>query len=171
VAPLVAVLLGVILAWNVSAVLDPRAVERLSVVTGAETQQEYLARWVSYWPAVSEIRKLPLDARILLVAESRSYGIPRHVVVKDPYHPPLLVQLAQATPDPEGLFHALRDLGVTHLLINDVEMRRIARMRGLPSYWAEASPAARARIAALLHRLPLLWHAPGLELRALPDPP
>ncbi len=172
VAPLVAILLGAVLLWNASTVLDPLAAERLAVVAGAETDGAFRNHWISYWPAVEAIHRLvPANGRILLLGESRSWGIPRSVVVEDPYHPPLLVELAEAAPDPDTLLERLRSLGITHILVNRAEMARIARMRGLPGYFAEASPAARSRIAALLESLPHPWTDGPLELVAVRYPP
>ncbi len=172
VAPLVGALLAVVLAWNASAVLDPLACERLSVVAGAETDGEFLAHWVSYWPAVDGVeRTVPPGGRVLLLGESRCYGITSDVLVEDPYHPPLLVELAGISPDPRALAGRLRDMGVTHILVNRTEMERIARMRGLPDYFAEASPAARPSIRAFLAGLPVVWSRGPLTLLLLPPGP
>lgn len=167
VTPAVVVLLGTLLVWNASAVLDPLQAERLSVVAGAETDTAFIRHWVSYWPAIGAIEELvPPDGKLLLVGESRCYGIPRPVLVEDPYHPPLLVDLAEVSADASDL--GLAGLGVTDLLVNREEMRRMARMRGLEEYFAEASPSARARIVGLLQASPLIWREGPLELRELP---
>ncbi len=162
-------LLGLVLAWNGAAALDPLGAERVAVVAGAEREVAFLARWVSYWPAVEPVRRLvPPGGRVLLVGEARAWGIPRRVVVEDPYRTPLLVELAATSRSSAELVTRLRRLGVTHLLLNRAEMARIARMRGLPGYFAEASPEARRRLEAALAALPVVWARGGLELRALP---
>ncbi len=169
VTPAMVVLLGTLLVWNASTVLDPLQAERLSVVAGAEKDEAFMRHWVSYWPAIEAIQqRMPPEGLLLLVGESRCYGIPRPVIVEDPYHPPLLVGLAEISKDASDLAHGLADLGVTHLLVNRAEMQRMARMRGLTEYFAEASPAARARIVGLFQASPLLWREGPLELRELP---
>jgi len=161
-------LLGTVLVWNASAVLDPMAAERIDVVVGRESDGEFRRHWISYWPAVEAIGRLvPAGGRVLLVGEVRAFGIPREVEVEDPYHPPLLVELARHDPDPEAILSELRARGVSHVLLNRTEMGRIARMRGLPGYFGEASPVARDAIRTFLAALPRIWTDGPLELLEL----
>jgi len=168
VAAAILVLLVTVLVWNASAGLDPLAAERIDVLTGRITDAAYRRHWASYWPAVDPIARIvPREGKVLLVGEARCYGIPRHVIVEDPYRTPLLVELAEASPDDAALRGRLRTLGITHLLVNRLEMARIARMRGRREYFGEASPGARERILSVLGGLPRAWAGGPLELLEL----
>jgi len=140
-----------IAGWNLVYLGDRFAVDRALVVTGIRSPERFLATWTGYWPAARWIdRHLPPSAKVILVGEPRSYGIDRDVVVEDPFRPPLLVDLARAARSPSELARALHGMGVTHLLVNPVEMARIARQRGLADYWEDAPPAQRRVIEAFL---------------------
>ncbi|NOZ79661.1 MAG: hypothetical protein GXP48_10880 [Acidobacteria bacterium] len=140
-----------IVAWNVTYMTNRFSMDRLLVVTGARTSESFLDHWVSYWPAARWIdAHVPPGAKIMLVGEARSFGIDRDVVVEDPFRTPLIVELANASSSLGALENRLGSLGITHLLVNPIEMRRIARQRGLPDYWAEATPTARRLIGELL---------------------
>ena len=139
--------------WNVSMLTDRFTVDRVLVVAGTEKVDAFLRRWVSYWPAVPWINDhLPSNAGVLLVGEPRSYGIERRVIVEDPFHTPLLVEMARRAPTAQALAARLAGRAVSHVLVNPAEMRRIAAQRGLASYWGEAGARERRIIADLLER-------------------
>ncbi len=142
-----------IVAWNLTYLTNPFNMDRLLVVTGIRKSEAFLDNWASYWPAARWIdTHLPSRAKIMLVGEPRSYGIDRDVVVEDPFRTPLLLELARSCQSLECLQNQLRSMGITDLLINPLEMRRIARQRGLPDYWSEGPPAARHLIGELFER-------------------
>lgn len=82
------------------------------------------------------MRNLPQGARVLLVAEARSPGIERDVVVEDPFHERLLLELGDRVSSPAELAALLRERGITHLLYNREEARRMARSAGREAYFA-----------------------------------
>ena len=121
--------------------------KRISSTLGRADPNQLMAQYVSYWPAVRTINgRLPPDAKLLLVAESRSLYLDRDVVVEDPFHTPLLVELAEAATDAPALRDELNRRGITHLLYNQHEARRMAISAGRSDYFAEASPVARLRL-------------------------
>ncbi len=143
-------LLVFVVAWNLTYLSNRFNMERLLVVTGVEKPEAFLDHWASYWPAARWIdAHLPARATILLVGEPRSYGIERDVVVEDPFRTPLLIELARGSRCIGDLINRLRARGITHILVDPVEMRRIARQRGLAQYWSEARPAQRRLILEL----------------------
>ena len=133
---------------NATVLGTPLNLDRLAVTANVESDEAYLASWLDYAPLLPAIeRDVPPDGAILLVAETRSLYIPRRVLVEDPYRPPWLGELARDGADPAA---ALRAMGVTHVLVNQGDMNRVAALRGASSYWEGLAPAARAAVARFL---------------------
>lgn len=144
-------LLLAVLAWNASVLLSNLNIDRLATVSGILDEEDYRVRWIDVAPATNFIsERLPSDARVLMVAEARSFGLERQIVVEDPYRTPLLVEMAEAASSADDLARSLRRLGVTHLLVNEREMERMARVRQVGDYWAPASDRSRRLIRSFL---------------------
>ncbi len=168
------ILVAGVLAWNATVLLGPMAVGKLEVTSGILPARRFLGRWASYWPAARFCATaLPEDARVLMVAEARSLYVDRDVVVEDPYHVPLLAELAATAGNSGELAARLRAMGVTHLLVNEREMQRLAELRHVPDYWSGAGAHGRAVLRAFFeHGVHRLFQAPGLwvaELRPAGD--
>ncbi len=87
------------------------------------------AGWIPAEPA----RKVT-EGKVLLVGEPRAFGIDRDVVVEDPFRTPLLAELVRSSAEPADVADALYDLGVTHLLWNAQEAKRIAGAEGRSAF-------------------------------------
>jgi len=168
---MVALVVGV-LAWNATVLLDPISVERLEVTAGVLRGDALLSRWVSYWPAACSLDEvLPPDARVLMVAEPRTLYVDRDVVAEDPYRVPLLAELARTATDGRELAERLRAMGITHLLVNEGEMRRLAALRGVPDYWTGSGTHGAAVLRSFLgQEVRRVFEAPGLWVAELPGP-
>lgn len=170
---IVMLLLLAIFTWNASSLLNRFNIDRLATVAGVLDDRDYRVRWNDSAPAADFVaHSLPADARVLMVAEARAFGLERPVVVEDPYRTPLLVDLAEQAPNLEALVDSVRQRGITHCLVNEGEMDRMAGVRGAPDYWSPASTRARTLISAFLdQRLIRLFEHDGVwvaELGALP---
>lgn len=73
----------------------------------------------------------------------------RDLMVEDPFRTPLLAELANAAADAEGLAAELQRRGVTHLLFNQHEAARMARIAGRDDYFAALSAGGRQRMMEL----------------------
>ncbi|HPC82391.1 MAG TPA: hypothetical protein P5234_03315 [Thermoanaerobaculaceae bacterium] len=143
-------LLVVMLAWGALGAITPVQFERLACSLGAGSSDELMRRHVSYWPAVGFVNEaLPPTARVLMVAEARSMYLDRDLMVEDPFRTPLLAELANAAADAEGLAAELQRRGVTHLLFNQHEAARMARIAGRDDYFAALSAGGRQRMMEL----------------------
>ncbi len=169
----VLVLLLAVFAWNATALATDLNLDRLAVVTGHTRRTDFLSRWVSYFPAAKfASERLPKGARLLLVAEVRSFYLDRPVLVEDPYRVPWLVDLARSCAAPSDLAAELRALGVTHVLVNEDEMPRLARQRGVADYWAGADERERDLILRFLHgTLRPVYRGGGVWIGELPPAP
>jgi hypothetical protein len=153
------------LVWSSTMIATTQNLDRLGLAAGLLDDEAYRARWISYEPVVDHLNHdLPPGSRVLFVGEPRSFYVDLPVVIEDPFHTPLLVELAAAGASAEDMARSLRDLGVTHLMVNTREMPLSARLRGVDDFWSPATPAQRAAIDELLQRWtertagdPTLW--------------
>ncbi len=144
-------LLCVVFAWNASVLLSHLNIDRITTVAGFLGENDFRVRWSDVAPAADFVSEsLPEDALVLMVAEARSFGLERRVIVEDPYRVPLLVEAAEAANSVEDLSGILHRLGVTHILVNEREILRMARIRGVDDYWSPASERSRSLIHTFL---------------------
>ncbi len=68
---------------------------------------------------------LPPEAKILLVAESRVFGVPRLVIAPSQHDPSPLRHLCEGDEPPGDFAEILGQQGITHLVINDGELTRL----------------------------------------------
>jgi len=132
--------------------------DQLRCFLGAEETAAYLeANCTQLAPFAAANSELPPGAKVLLVGEPRPFGIDRDVVVEDPFRVPLLVELARQATSADDLARRLGGLGVTHLLWNAAEARRIAESEGREQYLAPLDPTARRRLDDFLsdHTVPV----------------
>jgi hypothetical protein len=167
-ARVAATAVAIVCAWSMLQGVDRESLVRAGTALGRDSRDAALLRWASYWPAVSVVNELPLESRVLLVAESRTLYFDRDVLFEDPFRRPLLCELAERTASADALAAELRQRGVTHVLFNGIEGRRIAALNGRAEYFDGLSSAARARLDEFLgHRLKRVWSQGELELFAL----
>jgi len=81
-----------------------------------------------------------------MVGEPRVYGLDRAFVVEDPFHNPLLVEIADTSTSPAEIAARLRQIGVTHLLFNHAEAQRIAAAEKRERYLECANAEAEMRL-------------------------
>ena len=146
-------LLAMVAAWSALGGTTPLELSRLAATLGRGAADEIMAAYASYWPAVRIVNdRLPADARVLLVGESRVMYLERDVAVDDPFVTPLLAALAESQPSAPAMAAELRRQGITHVLLNRHEAARIAALNGRSEYLAPLSTAARARLDGFLSR-------------------
>jgi hypothetical protein len=144
-------LIVAVLAWNATVLANTLNLDRIRVVSGHSSQEEFLARWVDYGPLIPFVSsQLPGTARLLLVGEPRSFYLERPVLVEDSYRVPWLVELVRGCGSPEQLAERARSRGATHLLVNETHMQRLAKHRAATDYWEGADPTEREIIERFL---------------------
>ncbi len=143
---------------------------QIGVTLGVVDQTEFLSTFVSHYPAIEYInRELPDSAVIYLLAEARSYEINRQLVLEDPISKPMVVEIAESSASTGDMIAKFRALGVTHILVNQVEANRTAKYNKRGEYIATDDPAARQRINEFFDSaLPLVWRDRHLFLFQLP---
>jgi len=151
--------LAAVLAANCNPIRAEYLPDQLACFVGTNTYEAYLEANSTQLEAVRTVNaKLPDDAIVLMVGESRVYGLDRAFVVEDPFRRPLLTELAERSSSSEEMAARLRQLGITHLLFNQTESRRIARAEGRERYLECATVEAENRLGRFLdaHVRPVL---------------
>jgi hypothetical protein len=144
-------LLLVILFANCNPIRGEYLRDQLACFLGLQTDEEYLQLNCTQLEAFRTANdKLPAEAKVLLIGEPRAYGIDRAIVVEDQFRMPLLVELAERSSSYTEIAEGLRNLGVTHLLWNAAEAKRIANAEGRSDFLACSSTEARARLDRFL---------------------
>jgi len=161
-----------ILGWNTTILTGPLFADRLLVLAGRMTDQAFREAWDNRSRAIDFVReKLPENAHLLLVGECRAFGFDRKVFVDGPYRPSRLVSLAEKADSAKEIAAFLKAQGVTHLLINYGDMRRLAGVRHVEDYWFPASVKARKLIATFFRDdIDILFEEDGVQVASLRSP-
>ena len=151
--------LAAVLAANCNPIRAEYLPDQLACFAGTTTYEAYLeANCTQLEPVRTANAKLPHDAMVLMVGESRVYGLDRAFVVEDPFRRPLLAELAERSSSPEEMAAQLGQLGITHLLVNHAEARRITTAEDRERYLECATAEAENRLHRFLdaHARPVL---------------
>jgi len=166
----VLILLALAVSWNLSTTVSRTGLDRLGATLGVVEEEEILLHWVSSYPAFEPVELLPENSKIHLVAESRALGIERRVGIEHPFGEPLILELARRSRQPSEMAAALVADGVTHVLTNRWEARRIADMQGRERFFEYRDAATAANLEAFSQRcLEEIWSGRGVSLYRL-DP-
>jgi len=140
--------LAAVLAANCNPVRTEYLPDQLMGFAGAADTDAILAANCTQLAAIRAANELlPADAVVLMVGEPRVLGLDRDVVVEDSFRTPLLVELAERSASPRELAAHLDNLGVTHLLVNHAEGRRIATAEGRGHYLECSGPEVQRILA------------------------
>jgi hypothetical protein len=93
---------------------------------GVQPRQAYLLQKLDYYAAASYINREPSAVLTLVVGDQRGYYYNKPVVITPVFNRNPLVDWAEAAPSAEALRQTLKAKGITHLLINQKEMTRLA---------------------------------------------
>ncbi len=132
--------------WNITTMLHPVGFQRLGCTLGLNPVEPLLKRWVSSSLAFEEVGKLPKNAKILLVAESRALGFERAVELEHPFGESRLEELARLNDSIDDMAAVLAGEGFTHVLTNRWEARRIAGMRYRSRYFVHGDEPTMAKL-------------------------
>ncbi len=102
--------------------------QALPPALGLQTRTDYLRSMLRAWPAFEVVnRDLPPASRVLVLGESRTAWMERDHLASSALDPPLLPAILRGGQDPARFAAALRDRGITHVLVSVAELRRLER--------------------------------------------
>lgn len=100
----------------------------LKVAVGIENRDEFLMSSPLYqYPAFHYINsELPEDAKVLFVGENQTYYCDREVVSNSPFDTNVIAEIVNKSSSERHIRDKLKSLGITHVLYNASETKRVA---------------------------------------------
>lgn len=96
------------------------------VALGQEARETFLRRTLPYYEAAQFVATtVPPDSRLLFIGEARPYYFSRNTLSPYPFHDHPLAQWVESSPTAEALVHRLTMEGITHVVLNIPEFRRL----------------------------------------------
>ena len=98
---------------------------------GVETKESFLSKERHLYPnpsfkVIDYINKhVKRDARVLFMGETRGYYCQRRHVTNSVFDVPLIVKWTRKVNSDEGLYNLIRREGITHILFNPAEVKRL----------------------------------------------
>ncbi len=101
----------------------------LKVATGIKNRDEFLIDSPLYqYPAFRYINnELPEDAKLLFIGENQTYYCNREVVSNSPLDTNIIVEIVNESSSSKEICDKLHTLGITHILFNASEVKRVAQ--------------------------------------------
>jgi hypothetical protein len=141
----------------------------VNVALGREKGDAYLARVLDHFPAARFVREtLPPDVRLLFIGETRPYYFSRDAVAPHPIDAHPLSRWVHEEKSTESLIRRLTAEGITHVVLNIREFRRVREKYGVLAFSGEAAPEDERRLRELPKALRLLYAANGVYVFEVP---
>ncbi len=143
-----------------------------SFALGRESRDQYLARRLDHVEAARFVRDhTPPDARVLFIGETRPYYFSRDAIAPHPINEHPLAQWVAESPSPEALRDRLRTEGITHVVLNIREFRRLRDKYGLLAFTGERAQEYDDRLKRLPGALQQLFTHNHVYVFAIPNRP
>lgn len=134
-----------------------------ALFSGTLSKDDYLARRIAYYPAVQWMNThTSLDARVLYRGETRLLYLDRPVSFSSAYDHTEIAHLL--APDAPHFFSQLRNMGITHIMING---REIERLRAGYEY-LPLQVETEARLRTALADCHIVFRKSGVQICELP---
>ena len=141
------------------------------VALGRERADDYLARRIDHFAAARFVREtLPSRARLLFIGETRPYYFGREAVAPSAYDSHPLHRWVLEASSPVALAGRLGDEGITHVVLNVREFKRLHDSYGLLAFSGEGAEADDRRLKELPRVLRLLFADNGVFIFEVPAP-
>lgn len=140
-----------------------------NIALGRETAEDYLVRRLDHFPAAIFVRKqLPAHARLLFIGETRPYYFDREAIAPSAYDRHPLHRWVVESSSPEALAARLTTEGVTHVVLNVREFKRLRDSYGLLAFSGEGADANDRRLKELPQALRTLYKERGVYVFEVP---
>jgi 4-amino-4-deoxy-L-arabinose transferase-like glycosyltransferase len=133
-----------------------------NVPLGLQDRAAFLQQRLDYYAAAEYVNHDPTVTRVYVVGDQRGYYYNKPAVITPVFSKNPLADWIEASPSETALLAQLRARGISHLLVNRNELRRLAPYRTLP-----LSAPAQERWDALLLHLRKVYEDRACEVLAL----
>jgi hypothetical protein len=141
----------------------------VDVALGREKGDTYLARVLDHFPAARFVREtLPPDVRLLFIGETRPFYFSRDAVAPYPFDAHPLSRWVREETSAESLIRRLTAEGITHVVLNVREFRRVREKYGVLAFSGEAALEDERRLMELPKALRPLYAANGVYVFEVP---
>lgn len=157
--------------WETSRFLSQHhaAFASTQIALGRMQADSYLKQRLSYYQAAGFADEhLPSAARVLFIGEFRSYYFGRVPLAPSPYDHHPLGDWVQEAHSAEDLVHRLKGEGITHVVLNIPEFRRLHEQYGVLAFTGEQAATWDQRLRELPRHLDTLFSASGVYVFAVP---
>lgn len=98
----------------------------MQFISGRTNQKEYISKILYIYPAIDFINTyLPQNSKVLFIAEARTFYCKKNFLANTPLDKNIIVEISSKSKSPEDILDRLKEMGVTHILYNVIEARRI----------------------------------------------
>jgi hypothetical protein len=140
-----------------------------AVALGREHQEEYAGRQLDHYETAKFVREhTRADAKLLMIGEARPFYFARNAVAPSPFDRHPLGTWVQETASPEDLARRLASQGITHVVLNVREFRRLHDKYGVLAFTGEQAAAHDQRLKALPRALHRLFEKNGVYIFEVP---
>lgn len=95
------------------------------------SRQQYLKSFLPYYPLVDEMnRRLSTEDRVLFIGETRGFYLKKKCIVPSANDGQWTSQIFEGAKNVEEVSQRMKDLGITHLLVNQQELERLKPLFG-----------------------------------------
>lgn len=171
---LAVLLLAMVGMWGTGRFIQEHSLvfSSVPVALGGEQRDTYLARRLDHFAAARFVReRLPADARLLFIGETRPYYFARNSIAPSAYDSHPLSGWVRASSSPEALAARLAAEGITHVVLNTREFTRLYKTYHLLAFSGEDGDADEARLRDLPRVLTLLFQHNQVFVFAVPQAP
>ncbi|MGH9649610.1 MAG: hypothetical protein ACRD3I_03965, partial [Terriglobales bacterium] len=128
------------------------------VALGRESADHYLSRQLDHYRAARYVlERLPSDAKVLFIGETRTYYFFCDAVAPSAYDRHPLRQWVEESASPEALAKRLAHEGISHVVLNIREFNRLRKSYGLLAFTGSDAATKDRRLKELPRRLRLLF--------------
>lgn len=139
------------------------------VALGRESTDRYLSREVDHFEAARFVRaQVPVTAQLLFIGESRPYYFARAAIAPYPFDRHPLEQWVREASSPDALAARLAAEGITHVVLNVREFKRLHDSYGVLAFSGEGAQVYNRRLKDLPRALRLLFEKNGVFVFEVP---
>jgi hypothetical protein len=140
------------------------------VALGKEDREQFVARQVPYYEAARFVQThVPHTARLLFIGEARPYYFSREAVAPYPMDRHPLAGWVESAPTTEALVQRLGQEGITHVVLNVREFRRLHSRYHVLEFSGENADGHAQRLFGLPNSLTQLFTKNGVYVFAVPS--